>query len=147
MEDALPQPSKTPVHLWIVGVVSLLWNCFGCFDYTMTNLRDPDYLAQFPPEMMQIIDAFPIWASAAWACGVWGALAGSVLLLARSRWAVAAFAISLAGLAISTLYQLGVDMPAELQTPGMMFMNILIWSAATFLLIYSVSMKRKGVLR
>lgn len=29
----------TPWHLWVVGVVAVLWNAFGCWDYTMTHLK------------------------------------------------------------------------------------------------------------
>jgi hypothetical protein len=35
---------RTPVHLWIVGILSLLWNAMGCFDYVMTRMRNTDYL-------------------------------------------------------------------------------------------------------
>ncbi|MDE8650867.1 hypothetical protein [Novosphingobium album (ex Liu et al. 2023)] len=137
----------TPWHLWAVGVVSLLWNAFGCFDYIMTNIRDPAYLAAFPPEMMQMIDEFPIWTMAAWACGVWGALAGSLLLLLRSRFAVHAFALSLLGLAASTVYQFGTALPASLRTPGLYAMNAVIWIGAIAFLVYAMRMRAKGVLR
>ena len=30
---------KAPVHLWIVGFISLLWNAMGVFDYLATKLR------------------------------------------------------------------------------------------------------------
>lgn len=138
--------SAAPRSFWIVSVVSLLWNAFGAFDYTMTNLRVPSYLAQFPPGMMDVIDAFPIWAMAAWALGVWGAIAGSLLLLMRSRFAVHAFAVSLAGLAASTVYQMGIELPAEMQSMGMTFMNLVIWAGALFLLWYAVRQRKAGVL-
>lgn len=140
-------PSRTPWHLWVVGVLSLLWNAFGAFDYTMTKLRDPDYLAQFPPEMMPVIDAFPVWVHAAWALGVWGAVAGSVLLLLRSRYAVHAFAISIAGLAASTFHQWTIAMPASMETPGMKAMQMAIWAAALAFLWYAVRQYRAGRLR
>lgn len=138
---------KTPMHLWIVGVLSLLWNSFGCYDYTMTQTRNAAYLAQFPPEVLTIIESFPIWASAAWAFGVWGSLAGSILLLLRSRHAVTAFIVSLAGLAVSTLYQLTSDLPASMTGSGMMLMYALIWGALIAFLLYSMRMRRAGVLR
>jgi hypothetical protein len=138
---------RTPVHLWIVGVLSLLWNAFGAFDYVMTNIRDPGYLAQFPAEMIQILDEFPVWVTAAWAFGVWGALAGSILLLLRSRFAVHAFALSLAGLAASTAYQATLDMPPAMETTGMMIMNLLIWAGAIVFLVYAIRMRKTGVLR
>ncbi|MEZ5743725.1 MAG: hypothetical protein R3D89_08350 [Sphingomonadaceae bacterium] len=133
-----------PRHLWIVGTVSLFWNAFGAFDYTMTNIRNEGYLAQFPPEMMQVIDAFPVWVMAAWAFGVWGALAGSLLLLLRSRFAVHAFALSLAGLAASTVYQ--VMLPAEESMP-LGVMNLVIWVIAIALLYYAIRQRKAGVLR
>ena len=34
-----------PLLLWIVGIVSLLWNSYGCYDYTMTKLDPAHYLA------------------------------------------------------------------------------------------------------
>lgn len=140
-------PVRAPWHLWVVGVVSLLWNAFGCYDYTMTKLRDPGYLAQFPPEMMPIIDAFPVWTHVAWALGVWGALAGSVLLLLRSRHAVHAFFVSIAGLAVSSAYQAGIDMPASMTTPGMKAMTAAIWIAALAFLWYAVRQYKASLLR
>jgi len=140
-------PATTPRHLWIVGVISLLWNAFGAFDYTMTKLRDPGYLAQFPPEMMRILDAFPVWVNVAWAIGVWGAVAGSILLLLRSRHAVHAFFISIVGLAGSTFYQSTIDMPASMETPGMKAMQIMIWAAAVAFLWYAVRQYKAGLLR
>jgi len=32
--------SNTPKHLWVVGVVSLLWNAVGAFDYFMSKTRN-----------------------------------------------------------------------------------------------------------
>lgn len=137
-----------PRHLWIVGALSLLWNSFGAFDYTMTNLRNADYLASFPADMMSYIDSMPTWATAAWAFGVWGALAGSVLLLLRSRHAVTAFAVSLAGLALSTVYQWVMPQrPAWMTEPSMLAINAVIWIAAIFFLLYALAMRKRGVLR
>lgn len=142
----LSGPRPTPWHLWAVGIVSLLWNAFGCYDYTMTNLRDAEYLAQFPPEMMIVIDAFPIWVSAAWAFGVWGALVGSILLLLRSQYAFHAFAVSLLGLAASSAYQWTLEMP-ESMTGGMFtVMQIVIWVIAVLLLVYAARMRAAQVL-
>ena len=105
--------AKAPFHLWIVGILGLIWSAGSAHAYLMTNIRDPNYLEQMGvgAEMMQLIDAFPIWTMAAWAIGVWGAVAGSLLLLLRSKYCAYAFALSLLGLAASTFYQLGIDLP------------------------------------
>ena len=140
--------SRTPMHLWIVGGMSALWNAFGAFDYVMTQTANDAYLAQFSAEQRVYFESFPAWADAAWACGVWGALLGSLLLLARSRYAVLAFGISLAGLAVSTIYQYGMATPPDgLMTGGMVALNLAIWAIAIALLIYAWKMHAKGMLR
>jgi hypothetical protein len=34
--------ARTPVHVWIVGILSLLWSCVGCYDYVMTRMHNTD---------------------------------------------------------------------------------------------------------
>jgi hypothetical protein len=138
--------ASAPVSYWIIAVLSLLWNGFGTFDYTMTSTRNADYLKNFPPEMMTVIDEFPAWVTAAWACGVWGALAGSILLLLRSRFAIHAFGVSLAGLAASTAYQWTIDMPESLKSGAQTAMQVVIWIAAIGLLWFAVTKRRDGIL-
>lgn len=144
MQDAV----KTPAHLWIVGGLSLLWNAFGAFDYVMTQTRNEAYLAQFSEADRAYFESFPAWMEAAWACGVWGALIGSLLLLARSRYAVWAFAISLVGLLLSTLNMFVFSSPPESLTgPAMVAMNVAIWAVAIFLFLYARRMETAGILR
>jgi hypothetical protein len=138
---------RAPWYFWPVAVLSLLWNAFGCLDFSMTVTRNPAYLAQFPPEMIDFIDAFPGWAIAAWALGVWGSLAGSVLLLMRTRWAAAAFAVSLLGLALSTVYQITADMPDAMVTGVNLAITLFIWIVLIALLWFSLRMRARGVLR
>ena len=131
-----------------MGIVSALWNCGGVFDFTMTNTRNADYLAGFSPEIMTWVNAFPLWSIIAWAAGVFGALAGSLLLLAHSRWAVGAFAVSLAGLVIVTLYQYGLsDRPAGMNGSGEWMFSAALHGVAILLLYYAIRMRAKGVLR
>lgn len=137
----------TPMHLWVVGILSLLWNSFGGYDYVMTQTRNPAYLAKYPAEVMAYVDAAPAWFVAAWALGVWGALAGSVLLLMRSRHAVTAFLVSLAGLAVTTLYEWVIHpAPAEMRGGIMGMMSIVIWLIALALFLYARQMRVQRVL-
>lgn len=148
--DRLADPARAaPLHFWIIAVLSLLWNSFGCYDYTMTKL-DPDaYLAAagMSAEAKTYLLGLPGWVTACWALGVWGSLAGSVLLLVRSRRAVAAFTLSLVGLAVSQGYQWLGGMPAEMATPEMWVMSAMIWAALLFFLFYARFKVRRGVLR
>jgi hypothetical protein len=138
---------KTPVHLWIVGAVSAVWNAFGALDYSMTQTKNEAWLAQLTPELRAYIDSAPAWAEAAWAFGVWGALAGSLLLLLRSRHAIIAFAASLGGLAFNTVWQFGVTDGIKIMGSSAVWMNLTIWAVAIALLVYALRMKGASVLR
>lgn len=140
---------KTPVHLWIVGVVSLLWNAVGAFDYTMTKMQNAEYLAAFTPEQQAWFAGFPLWANIGWALGVWGSVLGSMLLLARSRHAVSAFAVSLVGLAISCIYQFGMHYGDLMRLFGMfpMIFTAIIWVILIALFVYARKQAAAGVLR
>lgn len=98
---------KTPWHLWVIGVVSLLWNAVGAFDYLMTETKNATYMANFTPEQLDYFYSFPAWAVAFWALGVWFSVVGSILLLLRSRYALAAFLVSIVGMIGTSVYTYG----------------------------------------
>ena len=139
---------KAPVHVWIVGALATLWNGFGGYDYVMTQTRNEAYLAHFTDPQRIYFESFPIWVEAAWALGVWGGVAGSLLLLLRNRHAETAFAVSLAGLATSTLWQFVLNPPpAGMMTGAMWAMNVVIWIVCIALFLYARAMRRLAVLR
>jgi hypothetical protein len=138
----------TPVHLWIVGIVALLWNAYGCYDYVMSVMANQAYMSQFTADQIAYWDSLPSWLTAFWALGVWGALAGSLLLLARSRHAVLAFGLSLLGIVVSFGYQMAAtEMPASMQEGAMAIMPWVIFIVGVALFLYSRNMEKKGVIR
>ena len=96
--------TRTPRHLWIVGVLAVLWNAVGAFDYSASQLRVESYMSQFTPEQLAYFHGFPVWAIAAWAIAVWGALLGSLSLLLRKAWAVWLFGVSIVAMVLTGLY-------------------------------------------
>ncbi|NNE49190.1 MAG: hypothetical protein HKP43_01525 [Altererythrobacter sp.] len=138
------EATKAPWHLWVVGIVTLLWNAVGIFSYMMTHLGKLEDLGM-TPDQIAFFDSFPAWSNALWAMGVWGAFFGSVLLLFRSRWAVTSIAISVVGLIGTTIYQnFMIEVPAELQS---LPLNLTIWATTLFMLWYARKMHSEGVLR
>lgn len=142
---------KAPWHLWLVGVLSLLWSGVGAFDFIQTTTRGEAYMRQsgFGDDMIAYFNAMPDWMYAPWTMGVWGAVLGSILLLARSRWALHALLISLAGAVISLLYQKVINPPpppppALAMTAWMPYVIALIAAA---LALYAWRLGKKGVLR
>ena len=138
---------QLPWHFWLIGVLALLWNGFGCFDYFMTRSHNAAHLAQFPPEVIAWVDSAPLYASTGWGLGVWGALVGAILLLLRRALAVWAFVISLVGLALSSIWQHLLSTPPPTMPAGSGIMAGVIWVVAIGLLYYSWRAKRCGWLR
>lgn len=145
--------ARTPVHLWIVGILSLLWSCFGCFDYTMTRMRNTDYLASAMPSvdpqaMLAYIDAMPLYAQFGWGLGVWMGLVASILLLIRNRWAVWSYGLSLVGAILGLGYQIALAPPlAGADRPVDKLMPYVIILVAIGLFLYARAMDKRGVLR
>jgi hypothetical protein len=145
--------ARTPVHVWIVGILSLLFNAFGCYDYLMTRMRNTEYLAKMMPKvdpnaMLAWIDGFPIYAQIGWGLGVWGGLLASILLLLRSRYAVWAYGVSLLGAVLGLGYQIALAPPLagadDMMSKVMPYVIIVICVA---LFLYARAQAAKGVLR
>ena len=134
----------TPAHLWLVGGVTLLFNAMGIASYLTTKFG---MLAEMglTPIQIAFMESYPAWVSAFWALGVWGAFAGSLLILLRSRWAVTAMVAALVGLAVVTVYHYAIiTVPADMQSPGL---DVAIWAVTLFLLFYARRMAAAGALR
>jgi hypothetical protein len=136
-----------PVHLWIVGILALLWSAFGCYDYWMTETANAAYLSKTPADMIAYMNGLPKWTIATWALGVWGGLFGSILLLARSRFAVWAYALSFIGAVLGLGYQMFMTkQPASMTAGGMAVIPWVIIAICAFLLWYSWNAEKKGVI-
>ncbi|MEN8163433.1 MAG: hypothetical protein ABFS37_04835 [Acidobacteriota bacterium] len=137
---------RTPIHLWIVGIVSLLWNSMGAFDYLASQMQLDFYMSQFTEAQLEYFYAFPSWAVAGWAFGVWGAFAGSIALLLRCKWALWAFGISIIGLFVSSIYSFALSNGVEIMGTGGVIFTAVIWIVAILLLVYTCGQTKNGVL-
>lgn len=135
---------KTPWHLWLVGIATLLFNAMGVLSYVTTELGMLGELGM-TKDQIAFMESYPAWAIGFWALGVWGAFAGSVLLLLRSKWAVAAMMVALVGLIGTTIYNYAmIEVPESMQAPAL---DVAIWAVTLFLLFYCRRMASAGVLR
>lgn len=135
-----------PWHFWLVTLVALLWNGFGGYDYTMSHLQGEAYYRQVGMTDAQIayMATFPVWMHAVWAVGVWGSVVGSLLLLARSRWAAYAFAVSTLGAAASLVYNIATPGLLDVMSPVMPTVIVVICLVFAW---YAWLMTKRGVLR
>ncbi|MFM5884704.1 MAG: hypothetical protein ACKOQ3_05140 [Novosphingobium sp.] len=140
--------ARVPTSYWVVSVLGALWNSFGAWDYVMTRTRNVEYLkaAGDPQVILDWIDSFPLWAQIGWGLGVWGSVAGSVLMLLRSRHAATAFLVSLAGAVVSFGYQM-TNTPAALASTAGKVMPLVICGIVLFLWHYSRKSAAQGIQR
>lgn len=138
---------RTPRHLWVIGVVSLLWNTMGAFDFVMTQTRNEAYMSSFTPEQLSFFYGFPAWVVAAWAVGVWGGVLGSLMLLFRRRQAVWIFLASLAAIVVTTFQNLvlsnGMAVVGDAFSLGF---TATIFVIALMLFLYARAMQKRNIL-
>lgn len=147
-ENTGTNTNSTPKHLWVVGIIALLWSAMGAFDYLMTQTQNEGYMSQFSEEQLAFFYGFPAWLEAFWAMGVWGGLAGSILLLMKRNWAVWAFLASFIGALVTTIQNYGISNGLEVMgDPMSVVFTIIILVVALGLFLYSRAMAKQGVIR
>jgi hypothetical protein len=145
--------ATVPMHLWVVGLLSLLWNGFGCYQYVMTRTQGAPYVEKAMPgidgnAVMAYINSFPVYVAAGWAIGVWVGLLGAIFLLMRSRHAVLAFGLSMLGAVLALGWQIANPSPVQAMRDGAStYMHYVVIVVAIALYLYARSQKAKGHLR
>jgi hypothetical protein len=152
--------AKTPWHLWAVGVVAVLWNAYGGYDYVMSMTQGATYMAAagMTPEQVAFYEAMPSWMTAVWAIGVWGGVLGSLLLLLRNKLAFPVFAVSFGAFLLSLLYVYGLNNGSEVMgfmmkdgvkvaSSMIVIMNVVIATGCAAFTVYARAMAKRGVLR
>ena len=140
---------KAPWHLWLVGVIAVLFNAIGVFDFGMSMAQGPKYMASagMTPDQIAHYQTMPAWMTMVWAVGVFGAFSASILLLMRRKRAFAVFVLSLAAFLVSLLYTYvltdgGAIMGRQMaMTSAMIALLLVLFSA------YARWMGARGVLR
>ena len=139
---------KAPWHLWVVGIVGLLWSAMGAMDYVMSKLRVESYMAKFTPEQLEYFYGFPVWVNAAWAIAVWGGVIGCIILLLRKGVAVEVLLASFIAMAVTAFhnYVLSNGMEVVGDTFSLVFTGI-IFIVGLALYLYAKAMRTRGVLK
>ncbi len=115
----------------------------------MTKINYEPYMSQFTPEQMAFFNSFPVWVVAAWAIAVWSSVAGSALLLLKSRFAGSAFGISLIAMAVTFVhnYLLSDVTMSDIAGPEALWFSVAIVVTAVMVWLYARHMRRIGVLQ
>lgn len=140
---------RAPWHLWLIGVIAVLFNSIGVFDFVMNMAQGAKYMASagMTPAQIAHYQQLPIWMTAVWAIGVFGAFLASILLLLRKKAAFPVFVLSLSAFLINLLYTYVLSNGGALIGRQMATVNVMILTLLLFFTWYSRMMGTRGVLR
>lgn len=135
---------KPPASFWIVGVVALLWNLMGVYQFYLGNYELESLRESVSAEAFSIMESLPMWYSIVFAVAVFSGVLGCVLVLMKKKFAIPVFAISLLTVLVVEIYWLlGTDI---IQTSGYIaaLMPMIVIAVAIFLYYYSKGAARNG---
>ena len=137
-------PTKAPWHLWVVGILSLLWNASGAWVFVSAQAGNPmdmdateiAYYAAQAPWFVAVTDV-------AFAAAILAAIA----LLLRSRWAVLLYGLSIAAILVTSAYDIAQGTALLLEDQGWLILSCVTTCLAIIQLAYAIAMRKRGVLR
>lgn len=135
--------NRRPWHLWIVGVLSLLWNGGGAYTVMMAQagrLPNVDALEA------SYYAAQPLWFVIATDVALIATILAALALLMRNRVAAWLYAFALIAFIVNNLYDLAAGTSLMLKDRGWLVMTIIIATISVLQLAYAWKMKKRGVL-
>ena len=138
--------NKPATSFWIIGIVALIWNLMGVYEYLSIAYMTAEELFALPPEEQVLYENIPAWVTAAFALAVFGGSLGCILLLLRKKLATFVFIISFVSLLAQMTYNLFMSKAMEVYGPGGIIMPIMVVIIGAFLVWYSKKMQEKGLL-
>lgn len=146
MSEDAATTRRTPWHLWLGGILGLLWNAVGAYDYLMTQTQNESYMSQFNPEQLEYFYGFPSWVVAFWALAVWGGVLGALLLLLRKRLSVPVLLVSFLAMIVTSVHNFLLSDGLEVMGGVGVGFSVLVFVVALGLWLYARAMARRGVL-
>jgi len=155
-EGELPEENtiEAPWHVWVVGVLTLLFTLFGAFDYVMSQSGNRAWMeAMVEPAGIEAdvavdyFSSFPLWADAVWAVGVWAGVGGALLLLMRRAAAYPVLLLSLGGLVLSNAYSMSNPLPGMTDGTATYVTVAVVFTVMLAITLYARAMRNAGVLR
>ena len=136
--------SRTPWHLWVVGVLSLLWNASGAWVFLQAQTgaamdMDAAEIAYYAEQ--------PLWVVALTDLAFAAAILGALALLLRSRWAPPLYLLSVAAIIASTVGDVARGSALLLQQSDWLTLAVVTTGLAVLQWLYARWAGKRGVLR
>ena len=134
---------RVPLHLWVVGVLLVLWNGLGV---ALAIAAQTARLPSVDPDITAYFDSQPLWFVLFADLGPFAGLAGSVALLLQSRFAIRFFAAQLAIIAVANAYEVLIGTSLLLTSPGSRSASLFLAAVIGAEIAYAWFLTRRRVL-
>jgi hypothetical protein len=135
---------KSPWHLWVVGILTLLWNGSGAYAILMAQAGR---LSDVDAQEAAYYSAQPTWFFIATDVALFLPLAAAVVLLLRGRHAVWLFALSAIAIVLNSAYDVPAGTSLVLADRGWLILTAVITAIAVLQFAYTCTMRNRGVLQ
>lgn len=95
--------SKPSASFWAISIIALLWNLMGVNQYILMAYKSESVRTGLSAEKLALIDATPVWSTAAFATAVFAGALGCIVLLLRKKLANTLFLVSFLGIIIQNI--------------------------------------------
>ncbi len=138
---------KPPLWFWILSALLLVWNLLGVMAYVQEATMAAEALQAMPAAERALLQSRPAWATAAFAFAVFGGASGCLLLLLRTRIAIAVLALSLLGVVVQMTHAFAIADSIAVYGPGGLIMPALVSTISIFLIVFALHARKRGWLR
>jgi hypothetical protein len=138
-----PHPMRVPLHFWPVGLLLLLWNCWGLLGAIAAQVH---LLPQMPEEAIIYLDRQPLWFMVLSDLSPLAGAAGALALLVQSRWAPRLFVVQIGVLVLGNLYEIVTGTSPLLTVPETRLSTAVLLVILAAQTIYARRMARRGLL-
>ncbi|MBN9507295.1 MAG: hypothetical protein J0I69_14880 [Altererythrobacter sp.] len=135
--------AKAPWHLWVIGLLALLWYVSGTATIQLAQLGK---LPGITPDEAAYYAAKPAWAIMVTAVGTYGSVLATILLLLRRKASVVLFALALAAVLGGNGVELIEGTSRAYANTGAAFAIAAIAAIAIGLALYARAMRMRDVL-
>lgn len=142
-QTSLRHTGRTPTHIWVVGLLLVLWNGWGV---ALAVAAQTDRLPAVDAEMAAYFEAQPLWLILFADIGPLAGIAGAVALLLQSRWAAWLFLTQIGVLVLSNTYEVIAGTSLLLNSPESRISALTLALLLCGQVIYARAMARRGVL-
>ena len=138
-----PRPARAPPYFWVVGLLLMLWNCWGLFGAVAAQIH---LIPELPEETVAYFDRQPLWFMIVADMSPLAGVAGSLALLLQSRWAPRLYLAQIGVLVFTNAYEMLIGTSLLLTAPEARISTAFLVALLSGQTLYAHMMAKRGFL-